>query len=293
MTDQPNGTHMPPSEALQALMDDGLSITTDHIFQEQIQLCQPKEGYRFGTDAVLLAASIATKKGRCLDMGSGVGAVAIGAAWRCPDLHVTAIEKEPVLATLLRHNIAVNHLTERMRVWQGDITVMPPMLANSFDHVVANPPFHQPGGTRPSNRRKALAHAGDGPSLTDWVRAGLWACKPKGQISFIIRADRGDEVITALRTGGAGEIVQYPVWSYHSSPAVRLLISARKAVQGVSALLPGIVLHHTNGALTEAANSVMRGEALMMAHPAMPATRQRNGQRNGQKNRQTEPTKPE
>lgn len=274
MTDQPDSQIMPPSDDVQALIDAGLEITTDHIFQEQIPLCQPKDGYRFGTDAVLLAASIATKKGRCLDMGSGVGAVAIGAAWRCPDLHVTAIEKDSVLASLLRHNIAQNQLTERMRVWQGDIAAMPPMLANSFDHVVANPPFHQPGGTRPSNRRKSLAHAGDGPTLTDWVRFGLWACKPKGQITVIIRADRGDEVITALRMGGAGEIVQYPVWSYHGSPAVRLLISARKGVQGVSALLPGIVLHQTNGALTDAANSVMRGEALIMAHPAMPQTRQ-------------------
>lgn len=247
-----------------------IELTTDHIFQETVQLTQPKDGYRFGTDAVLLAASIFTRKGRLLDMGAGVGAVALGAAWRHPDLQITAAEKEPILAELLAHNIEQNNLGERVRAIQADISALPPVLRNSFDHVVANPPFHQPGGTRAKHRRRELAHSGDGLSLSDWVQFGLQATKPKGRISFIVRADRGDEVITALRTGGAGEIVQFPIWPFHGSPAIRLIISARKGVQGASALLSGIVMHHANGALSEAANKVMSGDGLQVTHPNIP-----------------------
>ena len=119
---------------------------------------------------MLLAASISTKTGRLLDMGAGVGAVALGAAWRHPDLQITAAEKEPLLAELLAHNITQNDLSERVRALQADISALPPVLRNSFDHVVANPPFHQPGGTRAKHRRRELAHSGDGLSLSDWVR---------------------------------------------------------------------------------------------------------------------------
>ena len=251
-------------------LPDDIELTTDHIFNETIQLVQPQQGYRFGTDAVLLAASVSQQKGRLLDMGAGVGAVSLGVAWRCPNLQITSVEKEPLLAQLLSHNIQQNGMSDKVRALNADVAKLPSVLKASFDHVVANPPFHQPGGTRSANRRRALAHIGDGLSLSDWVQCALDATKPKGRVSFIIRADRGDEVIAALRAGGAREIVQFPIWSYHSSPAIRLIISARKAVQGVSAVLSGIVLHQANGALSEAANKVMSGEALQIGHPTIP-----------------------
>ena len=256
-------------EDLQASLGD-IPLTTDHIFQETVKLTQPKDGYRFGTDAVLLAASVSTGSGRLLDMGSGVGAVALGIAWRHPEVQITAVEKEPMLAKLLAHNIQQNHVSDRVRALHADISALSPVLHGSFDHVVANPPFHQPGGTRASNRRRELAHSGDGLSLSNWVEFALLATKPKGRLTFIIRADRGDEVIAALRSGGAGEIVQFPIWPYHGSPAIRLIISARKAVHGVSALLSGIVMHQTNGALSAAANTVMSGGGLQVDHPKIP-----------------------
>ena len=77
-------------------------------------------------------------------------------------------------------------------------------------------------------------------------------------------------MIAALRDGGAGEIVQFPIWPFHGSPAIRLIISARKGVQGASALLSGIVMHHANGALSEAANKVMSGDGLQITHPNIP-----------------------
>ena len=247
-----------------------IALTTDYIFNKQLCLRQPETGYRFGTDAVMLAACIPAVGGRLLDMGAGVGAVSLGAAWRLPDLAITAAETEPDLVQLLKHNIALNQMDQRIRPLHADITNLPPVLNNSFDQVVANPPYHHPAGMRPSSRRRALAHIGDGPSLTDWVKAGLKALKPKGQLSFIIRADRGDEVITALRTNGAGEILQFPLWSYPSSPAIRLIITARKGVSGPSALLPGLVLHHADGSLTSECAQVMTGQGLALAHPARP-----------------------
>ena len=149
--------------------------------------------------------------------------------------------KDAFCSELLAYNIAQNDLSEAIRPLAGDITNMPAMLRASFDVVFANPPFHHASGKNPRFRRRSLAHNGDGEtSLSDWVRAGLWALRDKGRLSFIVRADRTDEVIIALRDGGAGEILLYPLWSYATSPAVRMVITARKGVKGAMALLLGL-----------------------------------------------------
>ena len=263
MTDRPP---RPPAGLADA------ELTTDYIFDQAVLVRQPVSGYRFGTDAVFLAASLPAGRGRLLELGAGAGAVALGISWRLPDYQITAVEKDPQLAQLLADNIAANGRADNIRALEADMTCLPPVLAGSFDQVVANPPFHQPGGTRASDRRRALAHQGDGPSLADWVAAGLHALKPKGRLSFICRSDRIDEVLAAL-WGKAGEIVQFPLWPARSAPAIRTIITARKGVAGGSALLPGMVLHNLDGSLTNEAQQVMKGGPLDLAHPAVPLPR--------------------
>ena len=247
------------------------ATSDDSFLSGAISVRQPADGYRVGTDAVMLAASInpAKKQARVLDMGAGVGAVSLAVRQRLGCGHITAIEKDPFCAELLAHNIAENNLAEAIRPVQGNITQMPVMLRASFDAVIANPPFHHASDKNPRSRRRSLAHNGDGESsLCDWVKSGLWALRDKGRLTFIIRADRTDEVMAALHSGGAGEILLYPLWSYATSPAVRMIITARKGVKGAMALLPGLVLHRPSGALTPKAQKVMKGEGLMLTHPA-------------------------
>jgi len=250
-------------------------ITQDSFLSGAVFIRQPKDGYRVGTDAVMLAASIHLGKatshahaGRMLDMGAGVGGVSLAVMHRLQAGHITAIEKDAVCAELLAQNIAENNREQQIRAVQGDIRTMPAMLAGSFDTVFANPPFHHEQDHHPRSSRRSLAHNGDGATLSDWIASALWATRHKGRITFIVRADRTDEVMAALQQGGAGEVLLFPIWSYSESPAVRMIITARKGVKGAMALLPGIVLHRPSGALTPAAQKIMKGGALNLVHPA-------------------------
>lgn len=245
-----------------------IEMTKDGILGRQYQLWQPKQGYRFGTDAILLAASIELQNGRRIaEFGAGVGAVSIATWHRLADIHITAIEKDADLAAMLAHNIHNHQAGEHLRALQGDITALPPMLDGSFDQVIANPPFHHNEGTPSRNRRRALAHHGDGSSLDDWVDAGVKALKPKGRLTFIIRADRLDEVIISLHQKGAGDISVLPILPYKSSPAIRVIVTARKDVTAPFTLLDGLVLHHPDGGLTSRANSILQGDSVgLMSH---------------------------
>lgn len=243
----------------------------DSLFEGRVKIKQPIDGYRVGTDGVMLAAAIDGGKGtsRMLDMGAGVGAVSLAVIERLGAGHITAVEKDPISYNLLKQNITINQADEYIRPLLADITSLPVMLKASFDHVFANPPFHHKHDVPPRSRRRRLAHHGDeATSLVDWIASGLWALKPKGRISLIVRADRSDQIITALRDGGAGEILLFPLWSSPGSLAIRMIITARSKVKGGMALLPGLILHNSSGALTPDAQKVMKGEGLLLSHPA-------------------------
>ena len=83
------------------------------------------------------------EKGRALDLGCGVGAAALCLGWRQPDLRITGLEIQPVLAALAADNAALNQMSGRLSVLAGDLLRPPGQIAaGSFDIVLANPPFH-------------------------------------------------------------------------------------------------------------------------------------------------------
>ncbi|MEC7211680.1 MAG: methyltransferase [Pseudomonadota bacterium] len=253
-----------------------MQVTHDHLLDEAVKITQPADGYRVGTDTVLLGAAISTASGRVLDLGAGVGGVSLCLAHRHHELQITAIEKHADLAALAQENAEVNGVANRLRILTTDIRELPSVLAGSFDHVVSNPPYHNSHGTRPRNADRALAHMGEDTDMVDWVKAAVWAAKPRAKITFICRADRVPELISLFEQNGAGEAVLFPLWPRHSSPAGRVILQVRRDVEGPGAVLPGLVLHRDDGGFTDAAAQIMSGGQLAVIHPARPLA---NGRR--------------
>ena len=177
-----------------------MQVTHDHLLNEAVKVTQPVDGYRVGSDAVLLAASIGTMTGRVLDLGAGVGGVCLCLAQRLVELQVTAVEKNADMAALCNENATQNGLQNRIRVLTADIREMPPVLAGSFDHVVSNPPYHNSHGTRPrrtaAQRPPRCGRSGGRPpplarffSPSDLVEAGVcvwprrWSVSPRERAS--------------------------------------------------------------------------------------------------------------
>ena len=246
----------------------GVEVTHDHLLAERVKVTQPRTGYRVGSDAVLVAASLTARRGRVLDLGAGVGGISLCIAKRLSGLQITAVEIDPVTAALARHNVNVNSMDQQVRVINADITALPAVMANRFDHVIRNPPYHHIAGTRPRDSARILAHVGADTDLHDWVKAAIWATKPRGRISFICRADRAAELIGLFDRAVVGENLLFPIWSRPRSPASRVIIQVRKSVRGPGAILPGLIVHNDDGSFTETARLIMAGGELCMVHPA-------------------------
>ena len=164
----------------------------DRLFGGRLGFRQPKAGYRFSVDAVLLAHFVRPRPGRrVLDLGCGCGVVGQILAWRAPDCAVLGIEKQPLLAELAGENAAANGLADRVSVVEGDIRrvreLIPP---ESFDLALCNPPYYREGtGRLKRNADAARARHDLDAGLEDFIRAAAFSLKSRGRAAFIFPAD--------------------------------------------------------------------------------------------------------
>ncbi|WP_255448367.1 tRNA1(Val) (adenine(37)-N6)-methyltransferase [Telmatospirillum sp. J64-1] len=222
---------------------------------------QPRLGYRAAIDPVFLAAALHSQPGqRVLDLGCGVGTAALCLLARLPESQVTGLELQPDLAALARENAALNGMGSRFTILQGDLRDPPAGLeAGGFDHVMTNPPFVAAGRARPSpNACKATANMEGSADLNAWTAFCARMLKPKGRLTLIHRADRLDALLACLHGLKLGEVAVFPLWPKAGRAAKRVIVTARKGVNGPSTLLPGLVLHDEDGRYSEAAEVVLR-----------------------------------
>lgn len=92
---------------------------------------------------VELAIELAPPNARCVDLGTGSGAIAVALASQRPDVTVVATEVEAAAAAIARQNVQRHDLDERVEIVVGR-TWEPLADAAPFDLLVSNPPYVDP-----------------------------------------------------------------------------------------------------------------------------------------------------
>lgn len=190
---------------------DEADLTRDAFLDGRVRLWQPRHGYRAATDPVLLAAFTDVRPGeRVLELGCGVGAAALCLAARVPGIDLHGLEVQPAYAALARRNAEANALP--LTVHEGDLRAMPADLRRqSFDWVLANPPYHPAAFAGAADTGRDTAHREGDADLGDWIDAGLRRLKSGGRIALVHRTARLDEILAAL-AGRAGAVEILPAW---------------------------------------------------------------------------------
>lgn len=229
------------------------------FYKGQIRADQPRVGYRAGTDAALLAASINAKDGsKILELGCGTGIVLLMADYRLKGGgEYAGLENNLQMLELARFNTGKH---ENIEINEGTVAEIPKSWHLQFDQVITNPPyFENPDAVRMSTA-KAPSFVSD-TSLEDWIGAMLKTLKPRGYGTIIYRADGLEKILHALH-GQAGQIRILSTHSYEDEPAKRVLVRFRKGVKSESAILPPLILHDRDGEsrYTEKATQILCGE---------------------------------
>jgi tRNA1(Val) A37 N6-methylase TrmN6 len=243
----------------------------DAFLGGRLRIFQPGNGYRAGVDGVLLAATVQASAGtRVLDVGAGVGVVGLCIAHRLAGVHVTLIERDARLAALARRNVERNGFGASARVIEADIlqplgaTPELAAAAESFDHVVSNPPFLVEGrGSISRDPIKARANAMPEGALDRWARFMAAMLRPGGRIGMIHRAEALPEILPAL-AGRFGGVVILPLHARAGHPAFRVLVAAVKGSRAPMELQPGLVLHDADGSFQPRIEAVLRDGAELL-----------------------------
>ena len=166
-----------------------------------MKLIQRPDLFRFGTDSVLLADFAAPRRGeRAVDLGCGTGAIALLMAAHRPDLTVDAVELQPQIADMALRSAALNGMSHRVRVIQGDMReIWRELGAGRHSLAVCNPPYGRSGAALESRSEsvRIARHEGD---LTpgDIARAAAMLLKNGGRFCVIYPAPRAYEMMRAM-----------------------------------------------------------------------------------------------
>ncbi|MEE9387353.1 MAG: methyltransferase [Paracoccaceae bacterium] len=243
-------------------------LSCDSFLGEKLKIWQPLSGYRAGADPVFLAAAVGAKPGQSvLELGCGAGVASLCLARRVPGVLVHGVELQEKYATLSRLNGAENDIG--FHVTTADICALPADLRDqSFDHVFANPPYFIGGQrTAADDAGKEIALAGETP-LGAWVDIGTRRLKPGGYLTIIQKAERLDDVLSAL-DARLGSVCVKPLAARSGRGADVVIVSARKGGRAKFSLLAPLILHQGDkhvrdgDSYSQAARQVLRDGAAL------------------------------
>lgn len=173
----------------------------DELHRKGYLIIQNKEKFCFGMDAVLLAGFADIKPtDHVLDIGTGTGIIPLLLEARDKGQSFVAIDIQLESVDMARRSVALNHLEDKIKVFQGDIKEATQLFPlSSFDVVVTNPPYMAShAGLKNPDSAKAIARHELYASLDQWIEAASRLVKVGGKLCMVHRPHRLNDITKSL-----------------------------------------------------------------------------------------------
>lgn len=142
---------------------------------------------KIGTDGVLLGAWARVEGCRSiLDVGTGTGLIALMAAQRNAEAHITAIDIDAMAAEEARLNAQHSPWAHRITVLRADVRSF--VTDAKFDHIVSNPPYFNDSLRSPDVARSTARHT-DTLGYAELVALAERMLCEGGRLSVVLPAD--------------------------------------------------------------------------------------------------------
>jgi tRNA1Val (adenine37-N6)-methyltransferase len=166
--------------------------TADELKDYDLRIIQPENGYRFSLDPLLLCNFVSTPAAGILDLGTGCGIIPLVMARKFPDSSIVGVELQSEMAATARRNVDLNQLGKRISILEADILELSKHYgADSFDLVIANPPYRRIGTGKVSPKKgRDVARHESTANLADFLSIARRMVKPEGSIVFIYQTER-------------------------------------------------------------------------------------------------------
>ena len=202
------------------------------------QILQDSELYRFTSDSILLSNFVQAQKGEVVaDFCAGGGVVGLNFfANNTGIASVTFFEAQKELADLCEESIALNRLEDKMRVECVRLQEIGAQYIEHFSLILCNPPYES-GGFENADPNKASCRKELTLTLEELICSAKRCLKFGGRFVLCHRADRSAEVIAALHAAGLEpKQMQFVSGKQGREPYLVLLCAKKGAKPGIKVL---------------------------------------------------------
>lgn len=226
----------------------------DDLQRSGLRILQREDGFRFGTDAVLLADFAAIRRGeRAADMGTGTGVLPLLLSARAEETSFDAFEIQQDVADMATRSVALNGLKHRIRIHHADVRDAAGLIGHEVCRlVVTNPPYTREGAGMVSPKQtRAIARSDSDCPLAEWIAACARVLQNGGRLCCVFPAPRFLELCDAMRAARVEpKRVRFVVSSPQSAPKLVLTEGLKGGRAGLH-VQPMLITHEADGRFTE------------------------------------------
>lgn len=226
----------------------------DDLQRSGLRILQRADGFRFGTDAVLLADFAAVKKGeRVCDMGTGTGVLPLLLSARAEETTFDAFEVQGDVADMAARSVRINGLEHRIRIHHADCRDAAKLIGHECCRlVVTNPPYTQQGaGLVSPEKTRALSRSDSDCPLEEWIAACSRVLQNGGRLCCVFPAPRFLALCDAMR-GARVEPKRVCFVAARADAAPKLvLVEGLKGGRAGLHVQPLLITHEADGSFTQ------------------------------------------
>ena len=199
-------------------------MSNPYLRFKQFTVWQDQCGMKVGTDGCLLGAW-AHGGHRILDIGTGMGIMALMMAQRFETARVTAIDIDAAAVRQASDNVSRSPFSARIQVEQADILAY--HAAESYDTIVSNPPFFIDSLASPDEQRTLARHA-QSLSYEALTHAAAQLLSDEGEFSVVVPFDYRSRMESAAALASLSLCRSCAVRTSPRKPPRRYLLAFRK-----------------------------------------------------------------
>ncbi len=218
-----------------------------------LNMVQPETGPRINMDTVLLAGFTRLREGeRVMELGCAHGGISLILAKRYRGAIFEGLDIQPELVSLARENARINGLTANTSFRTGDLREIRALYPHqTFDAVVVNPPYEDPGSGMPSpSPLSRTARQGEMCTLEDVCAAARYLLKNRGRLYMVMRARRLADTLALLKKYSVEPRELMMVHPVPEKNASVFLLEARRAGGPAMTVLPPLYIYDSGGEYT-------------------------------------------